>query len=184
MPPHLPQVESRVTPCSIFVFSWRGKPLWGGHRPWRRDFAHMNEWTGRGEKQSLLQLLFQIWWNRNLIYNILFFQVKCYTLINTVSGTVKWFVSHKSIDIKGQKRIIDLLWMTFIAQQQLGYLYGARSPNPLETSAVLNVCNVSWICLHVRCVSMLTYKFELSVVYCHGTGLLILVWWCLFFYLL
>ena len=37
--PHLAQVESRVTPSSIFVFSWGGKPAWGVHRPWHRDIA-------------------------------------------------------------------------------------------------------------------------------------------------
>ena len=29
IPPHLAQVESRVTPSWIFVFSWGAKPAWG-----------------------------------------------------------------------------------------------------------------------------------------------------------
>ena len=29
MPPRLAEVESQVTPCSILVFLWGGKPAWG-----------------------------------------------------------------------------------------------------------------------------------------------------------
>ena len=57
-----------------------------------------------------------------------------------------------------------MLWMAFIAQQQLDYLYGPRSPNLLETSAVLNACSVNWIRLHVHYVAILAYKF----LFCHS----------------
>ena len=55
--------------------------------------------------------------------------------------------------------MIDLLWIAFIAQQQLDYLYGPKSLNLLETSSILNAWSVNWICLHVRFVPMLAYRF-------------------------
>ena len=54
-----------------------------------------------------------------------------------------YLISPYILKDKKKNAIIDLLWMAFIAQQQLGYLYGPRSPNLLETSAILNACIVN-----------------------------------------
>ena len=69
--------------------------------------------NGSGDVKSNDNWLLRIWWNRNLdLQHFIFYQIKFYTIVNSVTGRVmferfvriEWFVFHKPIDIKGQKQ--------------------------------------------------------------------------------